>query len=108
MRMLTTAEPKADANSFGARIRQLRDAKRLTQCDVAHQAKALLKLRDGRGFGVSYLSKIENEKQGFEHPSDAAIIALAKVLEADPDELLALAGRPPIGLGEKLANNPKA
>jgi hypothetical protein len=60
------------------------------------------------------LSKIENEKPGFESPSDAVIIKLAEVLaETDSDvvladELLALSERPLVGLGEKLAKNPGA
>ena len=62
----------------------------------------------GKGFTISYLSKIENEVKGFERPSDPAIVALGEVLDADADELLILAGRPPIGLGETLAKNLKA
>jgi transcriptional regulator with XRE-family HTH domain len=94
--------PGPPAKTFGKRIRQLRLG-RLWQRDLAEQVGARLKKRGKRGFDVTYLSKIESEK--FRPPSDAAIIELAAVLEADPDELFALAGKVHPGMIDKLAKN---
>lgn len=78
--------------SFGQRLRQLRKARHLTQRDLAEKVAARLKEK-GRGFDFTYLSKIENEKTP--PPSVAIIIHLADVLEADANELIALAGKAP-------------
>jgi transcriptional regulator with XRE-family HTH domain len=104
MRIVVKAQ--APAKTFGARVRQLRHAKGFIQADLAEKVSERLKQNDAGRFSGSYLSKIEIERYG--PPSEAAIVELAAVLEADCDELLALAGRPPLGLGEKLAKNPKA
>lgn len=104
MRMVVKAQ--ASAKTFGARVRQLRHAKGFIQGDLAQKVSERLKQHDGGRFSASYLSKIESDQFG--PPSEAAIVELAAVLEADCDELLALAGRPPLGLGEKLAKNPGA
>ena len=61
---------------------------------------ALLQAEDRRGFDVTYLSKIENDK--LPPPSIAAILQLAEALETDSDELLALAGKAPPDLGQAL------
>lgn len=98
------AETKA--TTFGARIRQLRKAIGLTQRELAERVSSRLRKDDGRGFDFTYLSKIEKEK--LPAPSTPAIVQLAGVLKADAEELLALAGRPPLGLGEALTKKPSA
>ncbi|HEV3255352.1 MAG TPA: helix-turn-helix transcriptional regulator [Gemmataceae bacterium] len=90
----------AEAQTFGQRVRQLRKEKNLTQRELAEQVAANLKAEDGRGFDVTYLSKIENDKMP--PPSSAAILQLARELHADSDELLALAGKAPADLGQTL------
>jgi transcriptional regulator with XRE-family HTH domain len=96
-----TLEPRA--KTFGARIRQLRKAKGLTQRDLAERVEASLKGPNKRGFKFPYLSKIENEEFG--PPSEAAIVQLAAVLEANSDELFSLAGKLPVRMADKLARN---
>jgi|SRR5215813_7286350 len=86
--------------TFGQRIRELRKAKGLTQRELAERVAAGLKEEDRRGFDFTYLSKIENDR--LPPPSTAAILQLAKELEADSDELLALAGKAPADIGETL------
>ena len=66
---------------FGKLIRELRVAKRLSQRDVAQRVD----------IDFTYLSKIENSRAA--PPSDEVIRNLARVLEADPEELLALAAK---------------
>jgi transcriptional regulator with XRE-family HTH domain len=92
--------------TFGQRIRQLRKAKNFTQRDLAERVAARLKEEDRRGFDVTYLSKIENDK--LPPPSTRAIIQLAKELHADSDTLLALAGKAPIDLGQTLRESEAA
>lgn len=67
--------------TFGLRIRELRKRKRLSQRDLAEKV----------GIDFTYLSKIENNK--VPPPSDEVIRKLARELEADPEELLTLAGK---------------
>jgi transcriptional regulator with XRE-family HTH domain len=88
----------APEQTFGQRIRQLRKDKDWTQRELADRVAAQLK--EGRGFDVTYLSKIENDR--LPPPSVAAILQLARELEADGDELLALAGKAPPDLGQAL------
>ena len=71
----------ARAVAFGARIRQLRRAPRLTQRQVAERVP----------MSAGNLSRIENGEQG--PPSDELIQRLADALGADTEELLALATR---------------
>ncbi|GAB4137530.1 MAG: hypothetical protein Fur0037_02720 [Planctomycetota bacterium] len=84
--------------TFGERLRELRKAKTLTQRELAEKVAARLKEK-GRGFDFTYLSKIENSKTP--PPSVAIIIHLAEVLEADANELIALAGKAPPEFLEK-------
>jgi len=92
--------------TFGARIKALRLAKQLSQREVADKVAAKLKEQDRRGFDVTYLSKIENRRMP--PPSEAAILALAEVLDADCDNLLALAGKAPSDMGEQMQKDEKA
>lgn len=89
----------AAKKTFGQTVRDLRKAMRppLSQRDLAERVAARLKEDDGRGFDFTYLSKIENDR--LPPPSAAAIIALAEELNADSDDLLALANKAPADLG---------
>ncbi len=69
------------AHSLGARVRQLRRQAKLTQREVAERIP----------MSAANLSRVENGDQG--PPSDETIERLARALDADPDELLTLAGR---------------
>lgn len=93
-------------STFGARIRELRKAKKLTQRQLAESVAARLKEKDRRGFDFTYLSKIENDRMPV--PSVPAIMELAAELEAPSDELLALAGKAPADLAEKLKESDAA
>ena len=92
--------------TFGARIQALRKQKRLTQRQLAERVAARLKEKDRRGFDFTYLSKIENDRMA--PPSVPAIIELAAALNTDSDALLALAGKAPPDLGEKLKDSAAA
>ena len=70
----------------------------MSQHQVAGAVAALLK--DGRGFDVTYLSKIENAR--LPPPSAAAIAALADVLDLPSDELSGLARKVPADMGAQL------
>jgi|SRR5581483_10843183 len=95
----------AEANALGDRIRWRRKERQLSQRDLANRVAARLKEQDGRGFDFSYLSKIEN---GHLVPSVAALVAIAEELGDDVDELLALAEKAPLDLGQKLRDSPNA
>jgi transcriptional regulator with XRE-family HTH domain len=86
--------------TFGERIRELRKAKGLTQRELADQVADGLRGEDRRGFNFTYLSKIENDR--LPPPSIAAILQLAKELDGNSDELLALAGKAPPDIGQTL------
>jgi HTH-type transcriptional regulator, competence development regulator len=92
--------------TFGQRIRKLRKAKGLTQRELAERVAAGLREEDRRGFDFTYLSKIENDR--LPPPSTAAILQLARELDADSDELLALAGKAPPDIGETLKKSQAA
>jgi transcriptional regulator with XRE-family HTH domain len=96
----------ATNQTFGQRIRELRKAKNLTQRELAERVASRLKEEDRRGFDVTYLSKIENDK--LPPPSTIAIMQLAKELDAHSDELLALAGKAPMDLGQTLKESEAA
>jgi transcriptional regulator with XRE-family HTH domain len=85
--------------TFGERIRELRKAKNLTLRDVAKKVKV----------NFTYISKIENQKLDFgEYPSEDLIRKLAKVLEADEDELLLLAKKIPEDIKRRVIERPDA
>ncbi|TWU25097.1 Helix-turn-helix domain protein [Novipirellula galeiformis] len=84
-------------NTFGKRIRELRQAK-------GHSLRDLAPLVD---VGFSYLSKVECGKMDFgEYPSAALIHRLADVLEADEDELMLLAKRIPNSITNRVLEQP--
>lgn len=85
--------------TFGERIRELRKAKNLTLRDVAKKVKV----------NFTYISKIENQKLDFgDYPSEDLIRKLAKVLEADEDELLLLANKIPEDIKKRVIERPDA
>jgi len=85
--------------TFGERIRELRKAKNLTLRDVAKKAKV----------NFTYISKIENHKLDFgEYPSEDLIRKLAKILDADEDELLLLAKKIPEDIKQRVLERPDA
>ncbi len=81
---------------FGKRLRVLRKEKGLTLRDLAQAVRV----------DFTYLSKIENMKDGY-LPGTDTIRALAETLEADPLELLELADKVPPEM-ELLASNARA
>src|ERR1700704_3384469 len=83
--------------TFGSRIRELRQAEKLTARDVGKKVKVTF----------TYLSKIENQKLSFgEFPSDELIVRLARALDADPDELLILAEKIPDAIRQRVLQRP--
>jgi len=72
--------------NFGSFIRQRREA--LRENSPEYSVRRVAKRIDVE---PSYLSKVERAEQP--PPSEQTIIALAKVLNEDPDVLLALAGK---------------
>ena len=85
--------------TFGTRIRELRQAKNLTLRDLAKRTKVTF----------TYLSKVENQKLSFgEFPSSELIAKLARVLEADADELLLLAEKIPDTIRKRVLQRPDA
>src|SRR5262245_31265466 len=84
---------------FGERVRQLRQAKKLTLRGLAERVAV----------GFTYLSKVENEKLDFaDYPSDDLILRLAKALDADADELLLLAQKIPPQIKKRVLERPEA
>ena len=71
--------------SFGQFLRRLRKSKKLTQRDLAERIDV----------NFTYLSKVENDTEGFSSLSEEKLKRLADVLGADPDETLARAGKIP-------------
>lgn len=82
--------------TFGERLRELRRAKNISQRDLASQIDV----------DFTYLSKIENDRMPA--PSAKTILALARALDADADELSVLAGKIPTDLVDVLISNPGA
>ncbi len=83
--------------TFGQKIRSLRKALNLSQRDLAGKVRV----------NFSYVSKIENERLDFaDYPSEELILKLAKVLEADADELLLLAKKIPEAVRKRVIQRP--
>jgi transcriptional regulator with XRE-family HTH domain len=83
--------------TFGEKIRQLRKAKDLSQRDLASKVKV----------NFTYISKIENEKLDFgDYPSEELIQKLARVLDADADDLMILAEKIPESLKKRVMERP--
>ncbi len=78
------------AREFGARLKELRRQAGLSQSELAKKV----------GVNFTYLSKIESGAKSA--PSEKVILRLARVLNADSDELMILAGRIPSDIVKKL------
>ena len=79
-----------EAKEFGERLRKLRKEASLSQSQLA----------DKVGVSFTYLSKIESGAKP--PPVEKVILRLAEVLDADSDELIALAGKVPSDIIEML------
>jgi transcriptional regulator with XRE-family HTH domain len=86
--------------AFGDHVRQLREERR--RIDGAF---SLRKVAERVGIEPGYLSRIE--RWDVDPPADEKIIALANVLGADPDVLLAMAGRIHPDLVEIIGSKPR-
>ena len=91
--MREMAEKDEAQETFGETIKRLRREQGLTQRQLAGELK----------IDFTYLSKLENGRG--EKPSEKLVRGLAKRLRADPEELLALAGRVPEEIGELAQRN---
>jgi transcriptional regulator with XRE-family HTH domain len=80
--------------ALGPRLRELRHARGLTIRAVAEQV----------GVHFTTISKFEH---GHEQPGEWTIRALAAVLIADAEGLLALAGKVPAELAQRAADDPQ-
>src|SRR5687768_11701065 len=80
--------------TFGARVRELREAKGI----------GLRKFAKLVGVTPTYLSKIERGE--FAPPAEDKVVAIAKALDVNPDEMLALAGRVASDLSETIRLHP--
>lgn len=87
-------------SNFGKYIRQIRESHR--EQDSSFSVR---KVAARIGVQPAFLSKVERGEQS--PPSEAKIIALAEVLEEDPDVLLALAGKVSSDLQEAIMERPK-
>ena len=66
---------------FGAFVRQRREEKKIGLREMAKKI----------GVSPTYLSKVERDE--FTPPTEDKVCAIAQIIECDPDELLAMAGR---------------
>ena len=92
--------------TFGEKIKELRKKRNLSQRELAERVEKRLLNEGKRGFDFTYLSKIENGV--LPPPSVQAIMQLAEELEADSDELLALAGKISPDVGKTLQESTSA
>jgi HTH-type transcriptional regulator, competence development regulator len=90
---------KTPVTTFGQRLRELRQAKKLGQRPLAAMV----------GIAHTYLSRVENENLDFgPYPSEELIVKLADVLGADADELLILANKIPPTIRKRVKERPDA
>ena len=86
--------------SFGDYIRQRREELR-----AKDPAFSVRQVAARAGLEPSYLSKIERDEQP--PPSEESIRSIAKVLQEDPDVLLALAGKVSVDLQRIIRSRPR-
>jgi transcriptional regulator with XRE-family HTH domain len=83
--------------TLGERIRELRQAKKLTLRELAAKV----------GVGFTYISKIENHKLEEGHnPSEKLIHKLATELDGDAEELVLLAEKVPEPIRKRFCERP--
>jgi transcriptional regulator with XRE-family HTH domain len=86
---------KSDSLPFGAKLRAMREEKGLGLRELAGRAK----------ISPAFLSKIEAGKE--KAPAEPKLRALAKVLDFDPDAMLAMAGRLSADVVKIIQKHPK-
>jgi transcriptional regulator with XRE-family HTH domain len=79
---------------FGALVRREREAREI---GLREMAKLI-------GVSPTYLSKVERDE--FPPPAEDKVKAIAKIIECDPDDLLARAGRVASDLSEIIKRHP--
>src|SRR6056297_1379343 len=84
----------AEGLRFGAFVRREREARDI---GLREMAKMI-------GVSPTYLSKVERDE--FTPPTEDKVRAIAQIIECDPDELLALAGRMPSDLANIIKRAP--
>jgi len=89
----------AGNKKFGDHLREIRKAKAKTDPNFT-----LRKFADAVGISPTFLSKVERGE--FDPPRPEKIMRMAELLDVDPDELLALAGRVDPELSEIIRNRP--
>ncbi|MBF0128060.1 MAG: helix-turn-helix domain-containing protein [Magnetococcales bacterium] len=87
--------------AFGKRVRDLREAKKATDPSFSLRQFAL-----AVGISATFMSKVENGE--FDPPAFDKIKRMAALLEVDPDEFLALAGKIDPELPQIIREQPKA
>ena len=87
---------KTKSEHFGARVRRLREERKITLRKFAEKAE----------ISPTYLSKVERDE--FPPPGEEAVRRIADILGEDPDELLALAGKVASDLPEIIQRQPRA
>ena len=85
-----------DEQAFGATIRKLREERHIGLRQFARMI----------GVSATYLSKIERGEMS--PPTEERVKEIARRLDQDADELLALAGRVASDLNEIILNRPRA
>lgn len=84
----------AEGLKFGAFVRREREAREIGLREMAKKI----------GVSPTYLSKVERDE--FRPPTEDKVRAIAQIIECDPDELLALAGRMPSDLADIIKRAP--
>ncbi len=87
--------------AFGRRIRTLREARK--RIDPSYSLRRFAKTV---GISPTFLSKVETGE--FDPPAQDKVKRMAELLDQDPDELLALAGRVDPDLSAIIKEQPKA
>ncbi len=90
----------ADATSFGAYVRERREARR-----AADRSYSVRQVAARLGIEPSYLSKVERGQ--VPPPSEDTVVRLAEVLGEDADVLLALAGKVSTDLKDVIRRRPR-
>jgi transcriptional regulator with XRE-family HTH domain len=86
---------KAGREKFGAVIRRAREAKDIGLREMARKI----------GVSPTYISKVERNE--FPPPAEDKVRKIAEIIEQDPDELLALAGRVASDLTDIIREQPR-
>lgn len=86
---------KGGIEKFGATVRREREKLGL----------GLRKMAKKIGVSPTYLSKVERDE--FPPPAEDKVLAIAKIIGRDPDELLALAGKVSSELTEIIRQHPR-